>query len=124
MALSEQQRHGLHGKLEEVLGAEHAGALMTQIPPTGWADMATKADLVVLGERLDTRIGSVETRLDAKIDGMGTGLDAKIESVKASIETTEHRVLGALHRELNIQMRITVLALAATGSVIIAAVRL
>ena len=124
MALSEQQRHGLHSKLEEVLGPEHAGALMTQIPPTGWADMATKADLVVLGERLDTRIGSVETRLDAKIDRMGTGLDAKIESVKASIETTEHRVLGALHRELNIQMRITVLALAATGSVIIAAVRL
>ncbi len=79
---------------------------MTQIPPTGWADMATKQDLVLLGERLDARIERVETTLDAKI------------------ETSEHRILGALHRELNIQMRITVLALAATGSVIIAAVRL
>ena len=80
--------------------------MMTQIPPTGWADMATKQDLVLLGERLDTRI------------------DAKIDGVEAKIETSEHRILGALHRELNIQMRITVLALAATGSVIIAAVRL
>ncbi|MBA2750673.1 MAG: hypothetical protein H0U41_00320 [Actinobacteria bacterium] len=106
MVLSDQQRHGLHGRLEEVLGREHAAALMTQIPPTGWADMATKQDLVLLGERLDTRI------------------DAKIDGVEAKIETSEHRILGALHRELNIQMRITVLALAATGSVIIAAVRL
>ena len=102
MVLSDQQRHGLHGRLEEVLGREHAAALMTQIPPTGWADMATKQDLVLLGERLDARIDGVE----------------------AKIETSEYRILGALHRELNIQMRITVLALAATGSVIIAAVRL
>ena len=106
MVLSDQQRHGLHGRLEEVLGREHAAALMTQIPPTGWADMATKQDLVLLGERLDAKI------------------DAKIDGVEAKIETSEHRILGALHRELNIQMRITVLALAATGSVIIAAVRL
>jgi len=113
MVLSDQQRHGLHGRLEEVLGREHAAALMTQIPPTGWADMATKQDLVLLGERLDARIERVDLRLDAKIDG-----------VEAKIETSEHRILGALHRELNIQMRITVLALAATGSVIIAAVRL
>ena len=113
MVLSDQQRHGLHGRLEEVLGREHAAALMTQIPPTGWADMATKQDLVLLGERLDTRIERVDLRLDAKIDG-----------VEAKMETSEHRILGALHRELNIQMRITVLALAATGSVIIAAVRL
>jgi len=117
MALSDQQRHGLHGRLEEVLGREHAAALMTQIPPTGWADMATKQDLALLGERLDARIERVEATLDARIDGVEAGLEAKIE-------TSEHRILGALHRELNIQMRITVLALAATGSVIIAAVRL
>ena len=87
--------------------------MMTQIPPTGWADMATKQDLVLLGERLGARI----ERLDTKIERVEATLGAKIE-------TSEHRILGALHRELNIQMRITVLALAATGSVIIAAVRL
>jgi hypothetical protein len=79
--------------------------------------MATKQDLVLLGERLDTRIERVETRLDTRINGVEAGLEAKIE-------TSEHRILGALHRELNIQMRVMVLALAATGSVIIAAVRL
>jgi hypothetical protein len=123
MAFSEQQRHGLHAKLEEVLGAGHAGASMTQIPPTGWADMATKADLVLPGERLDAKIESVETSLGDKIDGMGTRLEAKIEGVEARIEATEHRILGALHRELNIQTRIMVLALAATGWMIIAALR-
>ena len=64
MVLSDQQRHGLHGRLEEVLGREHAAALMTQIPPTGWADMATKQDLVLLGERLDTRIDGVEAKIE------------------------------------------------------------
>ena len=95
MAFSEQQRHGLHAKLEEVLGAEHAGASMTQMPSRRWADMATKRDLVLPGDRLE-----------------------------AKIEATERRILDALHRELNIQTRIMVLAIAATGWVIIAFVRL
>ncbi len=141
MTTSEQDRHALHGKLEEVLGHDHAATLMAQLPPMSWADLVSKHDLAGLGERVETRIEGVETRLqgvETRLQGIDTrlqGVEARMEDtrrdldlvgerVELRIETFEHRVLATLHRELNLQMRTTVLALAATASVVIAAVRL
>ncbi len=149
MAISEQDRHGLHGRLEEVLGAQHAATLMAYLPPVAWQDLATKRDLGLLEERLVARIDGVEAKIDtvdakmgaridivesklgARVDKLDTRcealdakLDARYEALDQRIEAAEHRILGTLHREMNIQMRTTVLALAATASVIIAAVRL
>jgi len=45
MAIDERARHELFGRLEHVLGAEHAVTLMEHLPPVGWADVATKHDL-------------------------------------------------------------------------------
>lgn len=47
MAVTEAKRHRLYQRLEEVLGAEEATTLMELVPPVGWADVATKADLDV-----------------------------------------------------------------------------
>lgn len=45
MAISEETRHRLHLRLDEVLGPEDASTLMEHLPPVGWADVATKRDL-------------------------------------------------------------------------------
>ncbi len=45
MAIDERARHQLYLRLEEHLGAEAATTLMEHLPPTGWADVATKRDL-------------------------------------------------------------------------------
>ena len=149
MAISEQDRHELHGRLEEVLGAQHAATLMAHLPPVAWQDLASKRDLVLLEERLGAKIEGLDAKIDnvdAKLGNKIEGLDAKIDTVDAKlgariealdakvdgryealdqrVEAAEHRILGTLHREMNIQMRTTVLALGATASVIIAAVRL
>jgi len=75
MAISEETRHRLYGRLEEVLGPEEATTLMEHLPPVGWADVATKRDLDVLeeridslGERLSHDMGSLESRLDGRLD--------------------------------------------------------
>jgi hypothetical protein len=60
MAISEESRHRLYQRLEEVPGAGEATTLMEHLPPVGWADVATKRDLDVLGLRID----HVERRLD------------------------------------------------------------
>lgn len=52
MALSEQARHQMYSRLEAVLGADEAATLMEHLPPVGWADVATKRDLAVLGTEL------------------------------------------------------------------------
>jgi hypothetical protein len=48
MAISEESRHHLYIRLEEILGAEEATTLMEYLPPGGWADVATKRDLDAL----------------------------------------------------------------------------
>jgi hypothetical protein len=72
MTVHERARHRLYRKLEEVLGTEDAGTLMSHLPPVGFADLATKADLARLEERLtlkmESGLDSVEHRLSARID--------------------------------------------------------
>jgi hypothetical protein len=53
MAISEESRHEMYVKLEEVLGARVAATMMEHLPPVGWADVATKRDLELL--KLDIR---------------------------------------------------------------------
>ena len=61
MPVDERARHLLYRKLEAVLGPEEAGTLMDHLPPSGWADLATKRDLEALEANL-------EHRLTAKIE--------------------------------------------------------
>ena len=63
MAVDERSRHELYLTMEELIGAERAETLMSMLPPVGWADVATKHDLLQLEERL-------ELRLEAKLEHM------------------------------------------------------
>jgi hypothetical protein len=45
MAVDERTRHELFVALEGVLGREEAVTLMEHLPPSGWGDVVTKADL-------------------------------------------------------------------------------
>ena len=66
MAISEHARHARHIRLDEILGAEEATILMAHLPPVGWADVATKADLANLERvlRADVRTGVAELRAE------------------------------------------------------------
>jgi hypothetical protein len=60
MAIDEESKHRLYGRLEEVLGHHEATTFMEMVRPQGWTDVATKADL----EQLELRL---EARLEARI---------------------------------------------------------
>ena len=45
MVVDERSRHALYQQLEATLGLEAANTLMEHLPPTGWADVATRRDL-------------------------------------------------------------------------------
>jgi hypothetical protein len=48
MAVDERARHQLFQRLEQVLGPDEATTLMETLPPVGYADLATKEDLIAL----------------------------------------------------------------------------
>jgi len=52
----ERSRRQMYERLEEVLGARTADALMEHLPPVGWADIATKRDLDLGLDALEHRL--------------------------------------------------------------------
>jgi len=67
MAISEESRHRMYSRLQEIMGAEEAATLMAHLPPVGWADVATKRDLDHLGEVLRRSIDHLGEVMDARI---------------------------------------------------------
>ncbi len=82
MAIDETARFELHEGLREVLGDARADALMSLLPPTGWADVATKHDLDVIRDDL--------VRLEARMD----------ERIDSAVDMLEARLMVAFHREM------------------------
>ena len=69
MAVDQESRNHLHNKLTEAIGEGAAAVLMEHLPPVGWADVATKADLDHLGEtlRLELRAEMANLRMEMHV---------------------------------------------------------
>ena len=83
MAISEESRHHLYQRLEQVLGHREATVLMEHLPPVGWADVATRRDLDVLESRVNMRFDRVEDRF--------TDMDRRFEEVDRRFTEIDHR---------------------------------
>ena len=62
MVVDERSRHELYRRLEEVLGPDAATTLIEHLPPVGWADVATRHDVVGLEQRIDLRFARIDER--------------------------------------------------------------
>ncbi|MGH8896070.1 MAG: hypothetical protein ACRDZ4_03385 [Egibacteraceae bacterium] len=119
MVVDERSRHDLYARLADVLGPDHATTLMEHLPPVGWADVATKQDLVLVRRDIDAvrqDLTGVKTELELKIDAVRQDLTGLEERLNSRIEATEHRVLATMRSEMIVQTRTFVLA--STGSVL------
>ena len=74
MTVDERARHRLYHRLEEVLGSEEAGTLMSHLPPVGFAEVAYRSALVpILGTSVDNEAMARAAKL--------VGPDAAVEAV-------------------------------------------
>lgn len=79
MAIDEGTRHRIHERLEELLGSEEAAALMAQIAPVEWEEVATKSDLRLLEERMQLVVRSELNALRAEIADRMADLSERME---------------------------------------------
>lgn len=90
MTISEQSRHHLHQKLEEFLGPDEAATLMEHLPPRGWADVATKADLdhqsAITKRDLEALAAVTKHDLDALATTTKSDLDAHVATMKSDLD--------------------------------------
>ncbi len=85
MAVDEAARHELYTRLEELLGQQPTSTLMSLLPLVGWADVATKDDLRMLG---------LEIR--AEITELGTELRDGIAEVRTELADGQRRLVLTL----------------------------
>ena len=97
MAITEQARHHLYLRLEELIGPEEAAVLMEHLPPVGWADVATKRDLDYLEARMVAGFASVDQRFE-QIDHRFEQIDSRFAQVDHRIDQLEHRIDQLDHR--------------------------
>ncbi len=89
MAITEEDRHLLYARLQEILGPEEARVLMEHLPPIGWADVATKRDL-------DLGLEGLRAYVDGRFDTMEARFDARIERSMREVENRFTLKVGAI----------------------------
>src|SRR5438477_10572114 len=82
MTISEESRHRLYLRLEEVLGPDEATVLMEHLPPVGWADVATKRDIEGLAVATKRDIEGLAVATKRDIEGLAVATRHGIEGVR------------------------------------------
>lgn len=112
--IDERARHELYRAVEELLGTRIADTLMALLPPVGWADVATKDDLLQLEARLDARLDARFARAEGRTDARFGAVDARFEAIDARFSqmgTRFAQLEGQLDRSLREQTRTLMLGL-------------
>jgi hypothetical protein len=100
MPSSEAERFTLHQTLRSLMPEAVADTLMSHLPPTGWSDIARKADIDAQNlrfDRIDAKFVEIDARfdrIDARLDRIDTRLDRidakfdELASMKRYVVTT------------------------------------
>ena len=71
---------------DEGVPIRHARAIISEMRKLE-SGLATKADVLALGDRLDTRIDALNLKIDTKIDALDLKIDTKIDALDLKFDT-------------------------------------
>ena len=94
MPSSEAERFTLHQTLRSLMPEAVADTLMSHLPPTGWSDIARKADIDAQNLRFD-RIDAKFVEIDKKfveIDARFDRIDARLDHIDARLDRIDTRL--------------------------------
>jgi hypothetical protein len=84
VAITEEARHRMYQRLEEVLGPEQAATLMEHLPPVGWADVATKRDIDELRVATNRDINELRVATNRDINELRVATNRDIDELGAA----------------------------------------
>jgi hypothetical protein len=99
MSIDERKRHALYERLDEVLDAEHADALMELLPPVGWAEVATKHDLEALRIVTTQDIEALRTEMRAEFVDVRSEMQAEFVDVRSTMQAEFADVRSTMQAE-------------------------
>lgn len=99
MAISEESRHRLYQRLDEVLGSEEAATLMSHLPPVGWGDVATRHDIEAIRREIEATRSDIE-RLEV---ATRRDIEASAQSTRDYFSGRLERFSGQVEREMRLQ---------------------
>ena len=88
----DDDRRELFDLLEPSLGSRGAALLMAHLPPVGWADLATKADLGALRSEM---LGEM-AKLEGKVDAFRFELKGEIGELRGELGELRGELKGEL----------------------------
>jgi len=112
MSVDERSRLQLAEALKRALGDDEGITLMELLPPVGWADVATKHDLLLL----DARFESLEGRMNARFESLDARFDSLEHRIDARFEISESRMEAKFERGFR-QVIVTTASLMVSGFV-------
>jgi hypothetical protein len=98
MPVDERARHRLYLRLEGVLGSEEAGTLMNQLPPAGFDQLATKADVAALRNATKADVAALRADLEAHRSATKADMDALRGELIGRMDVLEHRLTARMER--------------------------
>ncbi|MGI8876013.1 MAG: hypothetical protein ACR2KP_17170, partial [Egibacteraceae bacterium] len=116
MAVDEAARRQLRTRLVELLGEEEAITLMTQLPPSGWGEVATRSNVADVAADVE--------RLSARVDGLSAEMDRRFADVDRRLEAIERQLvrqddmIDALRREIVTQTRVFLFGVVTSTSMV------
>jgi len=93
MPSSEAERFTLHQTLRGLMPEAVADTLMSHLPPTGWSDIARKADIDAQNlrfDRIDAKFVEIDARFD-RIDARFVEIDKKFVEIDARFDRIDAR---------------------------------
>jgi hypothetical protein len=93
MPSSEAERFTLHQTLRGLMPEAVADTLMSHLPPTGWSDIARKADIDAQNlrfDRIDAKFVEIDARFD-RIDAKFVEIDKKFVEIDARFDRIDAR---------------------------------
>ena len=103
MAIDERRRLELAEAVKRTLGEDVGVTLMEMLPPTGWADVATKRDLDALAAVTKRDLDAFAAVTKRDLDALKQDLAAHAEATKQDLAVLEHKLISSFRQELNTQ---------------------